>query len=294
MPKTNMLFSQKDDKNSKNIFTETFSSPINPFSPSNNTNSVFKTDLIPGQKIFYFVCKQCGKPAKILINNTTLKMDLICENGENNGHDLKNIPFNEIFDNLKTEDKNISKCQKCSLIIENIDSYECKTCSKIYCPKCFIEDVNLNSHKDFEFKNKKCPEHNINYTEYCKDCNENICLYCIKNSEKHKNHKYENYIEIMPSNSDISEMNKNIEEREKFNNDLIEKIIQRCQKCSLIIENIDSFKCKTCSKIYCSNCFIEDFNLNSHKDFEFKNKKCPEHYINYNFCIYCIINNGKV
>ena len=256
MPKKEFLSSQKKEEKpntpQSNIFLTTQENLSSPSTQDNNINLFSDTSLDSKSKIFYFVCKECKKPALVTIDIKTMKMNLCCDNGKNKEHDIINIPFREIFNNLEIKEKNIAKCQNCSLIIENIDSYECKTCSKIYCPSCFIEDINKNSHKDFEFKNKKCPEHNVSLIEYCKDCNENICIFCIKNADKHKNHKYESYVEIMPSNSDISDMNKNIEEREKFNNDLIDKI-------NLWKKEVENMVDKLVSNLKEENKFLEKF-----------------------------------
>ena len=277
-----MSFSEKDDQNPKtlsNVFPSPQKEQNSLLASSINSNSSFEDDLFSDIKIFYFVCKQCEKPAKISINNKTMQMDLICENEKNGEHDLKNIPFREIFDNLKIKEKNISKCQKCSLIIENIDSYECKTCSKIYCPKCFIEDINLNSHNNFEFKDKKCPDHNMNYTfkQYCKNCDDNICVYCIKNREKHKNHKFESYTKIMPSESYISSMYESIKEKKNFNQDLILQI-------NLWKLEIDSMADKLISNLEKETKFLQkffnNFNNNYFNRVYFENFQYIRNYLN--------------
>ena len=74
---------------------------------------------------------------------------------------------------------------------------------------------------------------------------------------------------------------------------LKEKIIQKCNKCFKILENIDKYECKNCNKIYCSSCFISDLHIQKDlKNLNIITNRClvDQNELN-NYCLAC---NKKV
>ena len=81
------------------------------------------------------------------------------------------------------------------------------------------------------------------------------------------------------------ECDKNIEHKgeniclktfERFN--LKEKIIQRCSKCKMILENDIKYECKGCKNSYCGLCFMNVEHLkNNISNLIITNNKCQIH-----------------
>ena len=82
---------------------------------------------------------------------------------------------------------------------------------------------------------------------------------------------------------------------------LEERIIQKCCKCSNILEREDKYKCLECNNYYCSSCFLSDKHiLTDSKKLKIETNKCPKdksEIIYYcsncseNICFYCYKNN---
>ena len=107
---------------------------------------------------------------------------------KNSKHNFNNIYF-ETFDKYFLKEKELNTCQKCSNVIENKNKYKCKKCSKIFCSSCFIAHKHIQ--KDFtnlELITSHCPKDQEELNNFCINCGEKICLYCIKNNKKNNKH----------------------------------------------------------------------------------------------------------
>jgi hypothetical protein len=174
------------------------------------------------QKFYLPSCQKCNGLLNISINPLNFSISYVCE--KDNKHCNKDIFF-KTFERFYLKEKEIYKCSKCDLNLDNCELYKCETCKLIYCGKCCIEDIRDNNHKMiFENNNRKCKSHNLNFNYYCLNCKENICAFCIKDNNFHFTHKKINYIDISPSNQDIKSLINKIQEKIKNNNNIMEKI----------------------------------------------------------------------
>ena len=58
----------------------------------------------------------------------------------------------------------------------------------------------------------KCLKHNIDISQYCKTCKENLCVFCLKkidNKSEHNNHDIINFSELIPDIKEIENNKKN-------------------------------------------------------------------------------------
>ena len=121
------------------------------------------------------------------LNNFTINYH--CEKNKN--HKGKKIFF-ETFERYHLKKRKVKKCSKCLSNLENEYKYKCAECKKIYCPDCYIYDEHIkNNIKNLKKKSTKCQTHNCMKNNYCFDCRENVCSFCIKNNEceSHKTKK---------------------------------------------------------------------------------------------------------
>ena len=89
---------------------------------------------------------------------------------------------------------------------------------------------NINHLK---IKTKMCLLHNKDLTQYCSDCKQYFCLFCIINDEnednkiKHKNeHNVINLIDLIPSKNRINNLKNKIREKSKYYENIIDSINQ--------------------------------------------------------------------
>ena len=103
-------------------------------------------------------------------------------------------------------------CPYCSNLPEILNFNEINSTIKFKCKKhgenhLLIQDylekmVNWVNISEIKSKNK-CINHNNIYSYYCKDCEENICEKCLKESQKHENHIKYNITTLNPSKNEI-------------------------------------------------------------------------------------------
>ena len=172
--------------------------------------------------IYYPFCKECNGFLNITIQPLNFSIEYECENNKN--HKKSNIYFKN-FERFYLKEKELIKCFKCHINLENSQFYNCEKCKNIYCGKCLLEDIKEPSHKHIlnEKYHNRCLIHNNDFTEYCFNCKTNICIFCIKNG-KHNNHNTQSFLNIMPSLINIENLKKKIKEKYHFTNDLIERI----------------------------------------------------------------------
>ena len=73
------------------------------------------------------------------------------------------------------------------------------------------------------------------------------------------------------------------------NSYLKEKTVNKCSKCSEILENDYKSKCKICNKVYCFSCFKDDEHIKmdiNNIDIKKNFQKCSNH--NSKLSLYCI------
>ena len=175
------------------------------------------------KKIILPSCQKCNGLLNITINPLNFSIEYECEFDKQ--HHNTNIFF-KTFERFYLKEKEILKCSKCNLNLENSELFKCEICKCIYCCTCSIEDIKKNGHEKelYKYQIKKCMKHNMSFNTYCLSCKKNLCLYCIKEENIHENHEIKNYIEIMPSSNNIKNLKSKIKEKLKYVNILIEKI----------------------------------------------------------------------
>ena len=146
---------------------------------------------------------------------------------KNSKHNFNNIYF-ETFDKYFLKEKELNTCQKCANVIENKNKYKCKKCSKFFCSSCFIAHKHIQKDlNNLELITSHCPKDQEELNNFCINCGEKICLYCIKNNKKnneHKSHRFINALECMPSKFQINLMKQIIKNKSESFNNIIKSI----------------------------------------------------------------------
>ena len=173
-------------------------------------------------KIYYPFCneKDCDGILSITINDN-FSINYQCDKNEN--HKNNNIYF-KTFERFYLKEKNILKCSKCNMVLENDIRYECKLCSKIFCCSCFIKDEHIKNNIDnLILINNKCSVHQKDISLYCKKCKKHLCIFCIKEDENniHQGHQIEYLNKIIPSINDTKQFMEKIKEKKKIYNEYI-------------------------------------------------------------------------
>ena len=153
----------ESDKRNKKIIILVLS--INSTIINENTNIKISNDVI---------CPKCKELCKYEINNYKIKLY-----GCKNGHITNNIKLDEFKINQSIDISQI-KCDKCKDKNKsntfNNEMYICYECKMNLCPLC--KSIHNKNHSFINYDNKYyiCNKHNESYTEYCNDCNIDICL----------------------------------------------------------------------------------------------------------------------
>ena len=185
------------------------------------------------ENYFDVICPECKTSAIIDIDNDERRYDLKILNCEN-FHNLRKLNYDiydqfNIFD-TKDENKKIEKtmsypdllvCGLCSnsrlFMTPPEDKLSfCFACGVNICPECM--NTHEASHKDkifpLEDKNYYCIKHAKKFISYCIDCNCNICEDC-KSSHPDNEHETYDFDKIKPSQDDVKEFSKKVEEHKK-------------------------------------------------------------------------------
>ena len=188
-------------------------------------------------KIFLPKCKECEGFLTFTINPLNFTLNAECEFNKN--HTYKNIFF-KTFERFYLKEKEEYICSNCFKNLENTEIIKCEICNCIYCCKCYINDVQINGHKDITYiKNKNiCNKHFSNFVGYCLNCKENICINCIKKDDTHINHKTEMFIEEIPNLKDVDNLNQNLLKKKIFYDNIIIKIDEWKTKILTKIEEL--------------------------------------------------------
>ena len=129
------------------------------------------------------ICPGCKESTTIDIKNYQINLNK-CKNK----HRINNIILDK-FEKIQNIDISKVICQKCGEnnkgnAYKNI-FYTCLNCNLNLCPLCHSShDI---SHKviNYDFKNYICNKHCENFSKFCTNCKEDICINC---ENEHKNH----------------------------------------------------------------------------------------------------------
>ena len=228
---------------------------------------------IDSTKIVIPTCQKCNGFLNISINPLNFSVDYSCK--YNNSHKDKNIYF-KTFERFYLKENKLKQCSNCLNILENSEFFVCDICKKKYCCKCYIKDIQENGHKfkDNNYTSNRCSIHNNDLTEYCSNCNKNICISCSMSVE-HKNHKIICFRNSMPSDKEIESLKIRIKEKSNFYEKLIKKIDEWNRK---ITQKIKELKQNLKDEISLLEKIIFNFNNNFRDYTYFENFK----YINNN------------
>ena len=176
------------------------------------------------KKIYLPSCQDCKGLLNFKIQPLNFSIDYECDN--NKTHNKSDIYF-KVFEKFYLKEREVLKCCSCKLNLENAEYFNCDICKNIYCCKCYIEDIQINGHKNIinniKNYNNKCINHYNEFIGYCLNCKTNICILCIK-EDTHKDHNTNNYIDIMPSTENIEHLVNKIKAKSVYTKKLIEKI----------------------------------------------------------------------
>ena len=156
------------------------------------------------------ICPECWEISEIKIEDYRFSI-LECRNN----HSTKDKEINKLEE---TQFIDLSKilCDECKLVNKSQTYhkyfYRCNTCKLNLCPLCNEKHSKINNgHKIIKYDEKdfKCPEHNLNFSCYCKDCITNLCQNCLG---AHPNHKIVSFVRIINENElNIKVLKKNLE-----------------------------------------------------------------------------------
>ena len=187
------------------------------------------------ENYFDVICPECKTSAIIDIDNDERRYDLKilnCENFHNlrklnydiyeqfNIFDTKDDSFEHLEELLKSY-SDLLKCGQCGnnrlYMTPPEDKLSfCFACGINICPECM--NTHDKDHKDkifpLEDKNYYCIKHAKKFISYCIDCNCNICEDC-KSSHPDNEHETYDFDKIKPSQDDIKEFSKKVEEHKK-------------------------------------------------------------------------------
>ena len=202
-----------------------------------------KNNNIMELNYYYPYCKQicCDGVLQIKINDD-FTVDYECDKNKN--HKGERIFF-KVFERFYLKEKSIDKCSNsnCKYILDTNNIFKCKKCDNIYCSNCFLLDKHIrNDINNLILQSQKCQIHNIEFTQFCINCNKYLCIFCAKDIDKkisHKNHSIKNLLDFMPSINNINSLNDKVKQKAKYNEELI-NIIDEWEKT--IIKKAEQYK----------------------------------------------------
>ena len=207
----------------------------------------------------YFCCPKCKERILIKLNPENFSLSYNCENN----HKESNIDYNNFYNKRYIYKNSNIFCQQCNKEkLNNIKKIKCSICNKTLCTNCIIKHKAQTKHNNYEIINdsfKKCLIHNIDISMFCKTCQKNICIFCLKDKEEniHINHEIINFSDIIPDINEINDNKNKLKEKVKKNNDIIIKLKKWKEEiCSLIDELID----KLINENKINKMLIENFN----------------------------------
>ena len=127
---------------------------------------------------------------------------------KNKEHIFNNLYF-ETFERFYLKEYCEKNCFKCHKNLENKNEYECKKCEKIYCSDCFISDKHIKKDiQNLKLITNKCSNDENSLVNYCLNCQEKICIICLKNDENNLNinHKIINILDMRPTKKQLNNL----------------------------------------------------------------------------------------
>ena len=189
-------------------------------------------------KYYLPICreKSCEGILKIKFDFNKFLIEYECT--KNRNHKSKNIFF-KTFERFYLKEKKVNNCSECFINLENDCIYKCKNCNKLYCSNCFTLDEHIKkSIKNLSQLSTKCHNHNKELSNYCIDCDKNLCIFCINNTDTHTNHNIKDIVDLMPSRHKINSLNDKIKKKSEYINKLINSIENWQKKFNQKIENL--------------------------------------------------------
>ena len=123
-----------------------------------------------------------------------------------------------------------------------------------YCKNCFPNIIYKNSYKNrynFLIHAFRCPTHKEYFNHYCKDCEQNLCKFCLNN---HQNHLY------LPDADNIK--------KNKILRNFIEKAQNKIEELKIIINEMEKEL-----DLYNSLIYEKDYIVNKEKILNLENLK---------------------
>ena len=208
----------------------------------------------------FFVCPKCKQRISIILNPTNLSLSYTCKNN----HKETNINFNNFYSEKYISHISELSCQQCKK--EKLPSngiFSCITCQFKLCPDCILKHKFKYNHTNFRVMDNtinKCSKHEIDISQYCKTCQQNLCVFCLKkdgNNNEHGEHEIIDFSEIIPDNGEIEKNNFKFEQKIKKNNAIIDKLKKwKKDMISLIDDIINNLN----SEILINKIIIKNFN----------------------------------
>ena len=196
------------------------------------------------------ICPTCGESCIVTFSGYKLNLTS-CDNG----HEMKNILFQNFKDSQKINEGQI-KCNKCGNNKENTFEhkfYICHNCKINLCPLC--ETKHNRAHKIFDYESKKCmcKIHGEKMISFCNQCKKNLCDLCTL--EHDKNHKIIYHREIIDNSkiTNLKELRNKIDELKNEINNLINDL-------NLLLNNLEIY-------YNINNNMVKNFNVNN-KNFQ--------------------------
>ena len=191
-------------------------------------------------------------------------------------------------------------CPFCSSLPEILNFNEGNSIIKLKCKKHGENSIDIQEYLDkmmtwertseIKLKNK-CSIHNDQYSYYCQNCEENICIKCLKESDKHLNHIKYDINSLRPNNTEIELIKEKINICLQTKDELIRRIKNLDNKITFYDTLINSYEKQSTNYLLTINIkhllHGEKLNFDSIKNDEFvkiqSKKEMFEDFIKNNF-----------
>ena len=178
------------------------------------------------------ICPKCKEQTFIKLHDYLINLE-DCENGHNlNELSIKDFKNSQNIDMTKIicnfcKDKNMSNTYQNEM-------HFCYTCGNYLCPLHKSNHDQMHKIVKFEEKNLFCSKHKERFTQFCFDCEINLCMKCER---EHQKHKTVNLGEFLPNDDILKEMNEFKEYLDNFNID-IKDIINKLEN---VLNNVNEY-----------------------------------------------------
>ena len=190
----------------------------------------------------YFCCPKCKEGILISLNPKNFTVSYKCKNN----HQETKLDYNLFYNDRYISKNNDLFCDKCKKEKLNNKIIKCNVCNINLCEICIIKHNKENKHNNFLVNNdliNKCPEHDIDISQFCKTCEKNLCSFCLQKGEKMKEHLFHkiiNFSDLIPDDKEINENNNKLKNKIIKNDMIISKLKEwKKEICSLINDIIN-------------------------------------------------------